>query len=202
MADGVQPERRGKPWGLLALLIGGAALGIVMAALTAASSKGDTRPAARPGSYDLPLAVQDLSVGQPAPDFIARTPDGEAIRLSDLRGSLVALNFWATWCEPCAIEMPELQNAAARYADAGLVVLGVNQAETADEVQTFMDERELTFPVVLDPDQSIAISYGLRGLPTTYWIDADGILRAKHIGMLTADLIDRYVEELLQAVQD
>lgn len=199
MAGEVQPKTRGRPWGLYLLLLGGVLAGVLMALLTAASSTGDTRPAVKPGSYDLPLTVQDLRVEQPAPDFTARTPDGATIALADLRGAMVALNFWATWCAPCEAEMPELQRAAARYADAGLIVLGVNQAEAADAVQAFMDAHGLTFPTVLDAEQDIAYHYGVNSLPMTFWIDAEGIVRAKHLGMLTADDIDQYVAKLRAA---
>lgn len=198
MTEAAPPEKRARPWGLVILLVGGVAVGIALALVTSASPPGADRPAARPGSYDLPLTVRELQPGQQAPDFAARTPAGETIRLRDLRGSLVALNFWATWCEPCKIEMPELQRAAVRYAGDGLIVLGVNQAEPAAEVQAFMQEHGLTFPTVLDADESIADRYGVLGLPTTYWIDVEGVVRAKHIGMLDASLIDRYIADLME----
>ena len=189
-------QRGGRPWALIVLLAGGALFGLLMALLTGASPGQSTGAAARPGSYDTTATPQNLALNQRAPDFTARTPDGGTVRLSDLRGSMVALNFWATWCEPCEIEMPDLQRAAERYAGAGLVVLGVNQGETAGEVSAYLDERGLTFPVVLDEDESIAARYGVRALPTTYWIDGDGVVRARHIGMLDANLIDAYVDEL------
>jgi cytochrome c biogenesis protein CcmG/thiol:disulfide interchange protein DsbE len=117
--------------------------------------------------------------------------------LEELRGSPIALNFWAIWCDPCRLEMPELQSAATRYADQGLVVLGVNAAEPPNQVQAFMDELKLTFPTVIDETGRIAIQYGVYAFPTTIWIDAQGVIRARHIGPLSRQDIDRYVADLL-----
>jgi peroxiredoxin len=132
-----------------------------------------------------------------APDFSAPAPDGQTITIEELRGSPIALNFWATWCDPCRLEMPELQSAANRYADQDLLVLGVNAAEPAERVEAFMDELELTFPTVIDETGRIAIQYGVYAFPTTIWIDAQGVVRARHIGPLSQQDIDRYVADLL-----
>ena len=106
-------------------------------------------------------------MGKPAPDFTAETLGGDTITLGDLRGSPVALNFWATWCVPCTVEMPALESAAARYADQNLVVLAVNAGEPANVVGAFMDEYNLTFPALLDPDGGILDLYAIRK-PDTY----------------------------------
>ena len=93
--------------------------------------------------------------------------------------------------------MPELQSASSRYADEGLIVLGVNGGEPASQVKDYLDELKLTFPSVLDPDGRIAVSYGVYAMPTTIWIDDEGIIRAKHLGPLTEHDINGYLTQLL-----
>jgi peroxiredoxin len=124
------------------------------------------------------------AVGHPAPDFTLTTLTGETFALSDLRGKPVVLNFWATWCPPCRAELPELQAAAERYAGE-LVIAGVNQAETADSVARFADGLGLRFLVPLDTDAQVSRLYGARSLPTTFFIDRDGIVRQIQIGPVT-----------------
>lgn len=167
-----------------------------MAVLTVAWGRPTgTSPAGNGGLISI---TEPATVGQPAPGFSANTPDGQKIDLGGFRGSPVALNFWATWCAPCGLEMPELQNAVTRYSDQNLVVLGVNAAEPADQVKSYMAELKLTFPTVIDEDGSIANQYGVYAFPTTIWIDAQGVIRARHLGPLTTSDIDRYVADLLE----
>ena len=191
---GEKSSGRGKPRGLLVLLLIGLASGLIMAALTIPNPQ---RQAGLGVGQGAPTPVPDLvAVGKPAPDFTAESLDGSTLTLSDLQGSTVALNFWATWCVPCTVEMPALESAALRYADQGLVVLPVNAGESPDKVQDFMDTNGLTLPALLDPDGDILDLYAIRYFPTTIWVDADGIVRAEHFGPLTNDQIDQYVDEL------
>lgn len=132
--------------------------------------------------------------GELAPDFALLSADGERIALSDFRGKTVVLNFWATWCPPCRAEMPELQAAwEERGADGGddgdLVVFAVDFDETASEVNGFVDEFGLTFPVALDGGGAVAEHYGVRGLPATFFIDAEGVLRSKNLGPVFGELL-------------
>ena len=187
----------GKGRGLAILLTGGVAAGLLMAALTIF---GPQQAAGPRGGYAAPTPIPErVAVGEPAPDFTGQTPEGETISLSDLRGSPVAVNFWATWCAPCRVEMPALQEASARYADEGLVILAVNAGESAGAVKSYAEELGLTFPLILDPDGEIIDLYAVRFFPTTVWVDAEGRVQAKHLGPLTPDLIDRYVADLTQA---
>ncbi len=126
------------------------------------------------------------NLGQLAPDFTLRTPEGETIRLSDLKGRPVMINFWATWCAPCAVEMPALEETYRKYKDKGLVVLAVNQAETPDKVTQYMRARDLTFPTVLDTDTSIAQLYRVTGYPTTWLVDRQGNLQQLRRGAFTS----------------
>jgi peroxiredoxin len=151
-------------------------------------SRVPTDVAARPES--IPLR------GHPAPDFTLQTLEGESLTLSDLRGQAVVLNFWATWCPPCQAEMPELQAAYDEYGDKGLVVLGVNQAEDKATVHAFLNERKLTFPVVLDSQYEASQLYQVNSLPTTFFIDRDGVIREIVIGQMNAALLKQQIRSI------
>jgi cytochrome c biogenesis protein CcmG, thiol:disulfide interchange protein DsbE len=124
------------------------------------------------------------AVGHPAPDFTLRTAAGEPLTLSQLRGTPVVLNFWATWCPPCRSELPELEAANQRNAGQ-IAIVGVNQAEPPDVVESFAREMDLTFPIPLDTQAQVSRDYGVRSLPTTFFIDRQGIIRQIQIGPVT-----------------
>ncbi len=130
----------------------------------------------------------DPAVGRPAPDFALTTLDGKGFRLSDLRGKPVVINFWATWCAPCRSEMPSLQTAATRFDDA-VVVVGVDQGEDARTVQAFVDELGVTFPIPLDKEMVASERYNVKGLPTTYFVDAEGVIRHLWVGEMNSVIL-------------
>ena len=134
--------------------------------------------------------------GHPAPEFTLQTLEGDSLSLSDLRGKAVVLNFWATWCPPCQAEMPELQAAHDEYASGGLVVLGVNQAEDKATVQAFLDERNLTFPVALDSQYEASQRYQVNSLPSTFFIDRNGVIREIVIGQMNAALLKQQLRSI------
>ena len=117
-----------------------------------------------------------------APPFEAQTLAGEHIRLADLRGKVVLINFWATWCEPCKAEMPDLQAVYETYQTRGLRVLGVNLGEGKADVGTWVKQLGLTFDIVLDDGQRIASLYQLRGQPSSYLIAPDGVITQIYFG--------------------
>lgn len=125
------------------------------------------------------------AVGYPAPEFRLKTLTGENFALSDLRGTPVVLNFWATWCGPCRNELPALQKAAITYAGK-VAIVGVDQAEAADVVQKYADELGLTFTIPLDASHDAANAYDVALMPTTYFIDAQGIIRSVHLGEMNS----------------
>jgi thiol-disulfide isomerase/thioredoxin len=138
-----EPSR--PPFGLWLLLLAGGIIGALMA--LAVTLMG---PGSNSGQFRLPSAVPDpVTVGEAAPEFTGITSEGEQIALSDLRRSIVAINFWATWCAPCRVEMPALQEAAN---EGMIVVLAVNAGESDETVDDFMEELGLTFTAVLDLD--------------------------------------------------
>lgn len=139
-----------------------------------------------------------------APDFTLDTLDGTKITLSDLRGKIVVINLWATWCPPCRAEMPALENAYKQYKDSGVVVLGLNvtNQDSESKVPRFVDEFGLTFPILLDRDGSVSALYQLRGLPTTYFVNRAGIIRTVVVGGPMSETFFRSkIEALLQEVQ-
>jgi peroxiredoxin len=127
--------------------------------------------------------------GKPAPDFTLRSLDGEVVSLGDFRGQTVVLNFWATWCGPCRREFPEFVEAYERNKDRGLVILAVNLRENTQSVREFASDFGATFPVLLDADGSVASQYRLRGLPVTWFIDAQGFARLQIIGLVSERLL-------------
>lgn len=132
-------------------------------------------------------------VGARAPDFALPTLQGETLRLSDLRGQVVLVNFWATWCGPCRVEMPTMQ---ARYNHDGFTIVAVNFAEEADVVQAYADELQLSFPIVLDGDGAVQELYRVRGYPSSFFVDPDGIVRFFHIGEMSESVMDTYLAEM------
>jgi len=183
-------KRRVLPLGLLMIVVAGLFVGVVAAALIIFEPFSPQRTAGGRVPTTVPQAVM---VGERAPDFTAETASGETIRLRDLRGRPVVLNFWATWCAPCRVEMPALQSASQRYEESGLTILAINAMEPVDRVNEFMDELGLTFPAVLDPEGEILDLYEVRVFPTTIVIDAEGRVHARHFGPLTDEQIDEYM---------
>lgn len=156
------------------LLIG--AVTCLVAAFFIVSSAGLPQRAEFTGEIipgELPVAPEVNAV---APPFEAATLDGQRINLGSLRGQPVLMNFWATWCEPCRVEMPDLEAIYQQYRERGLRVLAVNLGESPDLVQQWVAEFGLTFDILLDAKQQIAALYQLRGQPTTYVISPTGII--------------------------
>ncbi len=153
-------------------------------------------------ALDKPLqAVESLPQ---APALKLPDEEGKKIwRLSELRGKVVLVNFWATWCPPCRKELPSMERLWRQFKDAGLVVLGVNVGETGDQVFAFSNglETPLTFPLLLDEDSKVAQSWPVTGLPTTYLVDKQGRIAFGAIGGREFDspAIVRQVRELLAA---
>jgi len=143
------------------------------------------------------MAARPPLIGSPAPEIALKDLQGQEVRLSDLRGKVVLLNFWATWCKPCKEEMPAMQAAYDKLRDEGLVVLAVNELEDVQRVAEHVRSHGHTFPVVMDHDNRIANRYGVVGLPASFLIDRQGIVRERVSGSLLteqriADMVARY----------
>ncbi len=140
-----------------------------------------------------------IAVGQPAPAFVLPGLDGKLYRLEDYRGKRVILNFWASWCVPCREEMPLLDAAYKRLAQSGMVVIAVNQREDASTARQYAERLSLSFPIVLDSDLTASLAYEAFALPMTYFIDAEGIIRGRNLGALTADSLQQYLDLLTES---
>lgn len=143
-------------------------------------------------------AASGVRVGAPAPDFTLPDLDGKSVRLSDLRGQVVVLNFWATWCGPCRQEMQTIDKTDAKYQGKPVTILGVNVQESPDQVRGFADLYHLSFTLLLDRDGRVSNSYRVNALPTTFFIDREGIIRNITVGgPMTDTFLERQIESLL-----
>jgi peroxiredoxin len=122
------------------------------------------------------------AAGSPAPDFTLPTADGRNLRLQELRGQVVLLNFWATWCGPCREEMPQLDKLHAKYRTSGFTLLGVNIDDDPHAATALAAKLGLGFPVLLDVDKRVSKLYELGTMPSTVLIDRDGRVRYVHRG--------------------
>ena len=143
------------------------------------------------------LDDREVDIGEAAPDFRLDTLDHGVVRLSDFRGQTVVLNFWASWCGPCREEMPDFAELYREREAAGdLTVLAVNFTpdDTRAAAQSFVEERDLPFPIAFDTSAGdIASRFGVRGLPATFFIDADGVLRSRVLGQVFDELLPENV---------
>ncbi len=136
-----------------------------------------------------PRAIPTPLTGLPAPDFSLSLFDGQVVRLSDFRGKVVFLNFWASWCPPCREEAPLLEQAWRRYRDQDVVFLGVDIQDSDQAARDFLREFGITYMNGRDPSGRIAINYGVYGIPETFFIDREGRITYKHIGALDDQIL-------------
>lgn len=121
--------------------------------------------------FALMRAGSEATIGDPAPEFELRTLSGDTLSSADLKGHPVVINFWASWCLPCREEAPLLEQAWRRYRDEGVVFVGVNINDAESDAKAFVEEFNITYPVVRDLDQELTRSFGVRGLPETFFVD-------------------------------
>jgi len=143
----------------------------------------------------LGMAGRPPLVGSPAPEIVLKDLQGQEVRLSDLRGKIVLLNFWATWCKPCKEEMPAMQASYDKLRNQGFVVLAVNELEDVEKVAEHIKTHGHTFLVVMDHDNRVANRYGVVGLPASFLIDRQGIVREHIFGNL---LTEQRIGELVR----
>lgn len=140
---------------------------------------------------------EGIGEGQRAPDFRLETLDGGQMSLRDQRGQVVLINFWATWCDPCRAEFPDIQAVYEARRDEGFTVLGVNSHETRGAIEPFIAAMRATYPILLDENGRVAKTYRPVGLPMSVLVDQEGIIQVRHVGLLTRAQLEKYLAGLL-----
>jgi cytochrome c biogenesis protein CcmG, thiol:disulfide interchange protein DsbE len=145
-----------------------------------------------------PRNIPSPLVGRPAAAFALTAFDGTPVTLGTLRGKVVVVNFWASWCNPaCYEEAPVLERAWRTYRERGVVVVGVDMQDTPEAAQAFIRRFALTFPNAPDHGGKFAVEYGGDGVPETFFVDREGTIRAKHVGAVTDEVIRGTLDRLL-----
>ncbi|MDR4494514.1 MAG: redoxin domain-containing protein [Nitrospirales bacterium] len=164
---------------LAALVIGG---GLVLNVAGCDSGYSEDTPVSRSDAKPTARAPRP-TLGSQAPEFRLLDMDGRSVALSDMQGKVVLLNFWATWCFPCRVEMPSMEALYRSYREKGLEILAVSVDEQGPAVtRPFQEDKGLTFPILHDRDYQVGLIYGARSLPMTYIIDRQGIIRERVFG--------------------
>lgn len=148
-----------------------------------------------------PRALPSALVSRPAPNFDLTTIDGKKISLADAKGKPVVLNFWSTWCGPCAAEYQLLRQAGNIYTPQGVLFYSVLYEDTVENVRQFIGRYGEAGPILLDPGLRTAIDYGVSGVPETFFVDANGIILYKHAGVLTPDIIEENIGKMLEGTR-
>jgi thiol-disulfide isomerase/thioredoxin len=150
-------------------------------------------------AVQLPESGSPLQVGDQPYEFALQDLDGNTVVLSQFIGRPILINFWATWCGPCRLEMPELQSVFEEYRDSeDFLILALDQDETAEDVIAYFDELGLTFQPLLDDNNDTAKNYGLQGtLPASVFINPDGEVVVIHRGVMTRGQIDQFLAETI-----
>ncbi len=142
-------------------------------------------------------AAKDSKKLKPAPELALKDADGKTVKLSDYKGKVVVLDFWATWCGPCKIEIPWLMEFQRKYKDRGFTVVGVSMDDGWHVVKPFVEEFRMNYPVVLGTDEAAQAFGGVEVLPTTFIIDKQGRIVETHQGLVGKDEMERVIEGLL-----
>ncbi|MBB6447389.1 redoxin domain-containing protein [Bacillus benzoevorans] len=141
-----------------------------------------------------PDNLPGLRIGVKAPDFELENLSGEKVKLSDYRGKKVILNFWATWCPPCKEEMPAMEKFYQKAGD-DVEILAVN-IDPQYNVQEFIDKMGITFPILLDKNDKVNSAYLIMTIPTTYFINEDGLITNKYLTSMTEDIMKEYIDAM------
>lgn len=140
-----------------------------------------------------------IQIGNKAPDFTLYDLDGNPVKLSDFDGKKRMVNFWATWCPPCRVEMPHMQRIWEDYQDDDIVILAVNLTHTEksnEVIQQFAQQYDLTFPIVLDEKGDITVEYQVFAYPTSYMIDSSGIIRQRFQGAVNYEVMRKALRQM------
>jgi cytochrome c biogenesis protein CcmG/thiol:disulfide interchange protein DsbE len=190
-----EPPWRRSRW--KSFLVGIGAAGVVAAVVWLAIEirESDSGPPGRTPGQAADGAVAE--VGAAAPGFELRTLDGGTIRSADLRGRPVVVNFWASWCNPCRREFPLLAQALTEHERDELAVVGVTYRDIESDSRDFVEETRASWPQGVDEDGAVAKAFGVRAIPQTFFLDADGTIAARIFGFSSKDALDEPLREIL-----
>ena len=149
--------------------------------------------ACSPGGSGQP---EGITQGNLARDFTLETPEGRPVSLSDYRGQVVLINFWATWCPPCRAEIPGFETVYQANKDKGFMVLGINVEEGAQQVEDFLASTGVSFPILLDENGEVMKEYRALGLPMSVLLTPDGIIHTRHVGFLSDTVLEDYLAQI------
>jgi peroxiredoxin len=179
-------------------VIGIACLVVVVVAGAGLSSLAGGGTGSGAGSAPVMIAGSRIEIGASAPEFTLQSVDGETHALNDYRGQIVFLNFWATWCPSCEGEMPAIESVYEAYQNEGFIVLAINAGESSRSIRGFQQEEELTFPLLIDPGESVTGSYGIFALPTSLLVDQEGVISRIYTGPITHGQLAEDIEGLFR----
>jgi cytochrome c biogenesis protein CcmG, thiol:disulfide interchange protein DsbE len=196
MSTDVEPVRRRRS-SMRTVLVGAGIVALVLVGVAVAATRGND--AMVTGSGDLPRLDE-----RPSPDEVFALPpatlagfaDGPDVNLADFRGQPLIVNFWATWCAPCVKEMPDLQEVATQ-AEGQVAFLGIDVEDAPPNAEPFVAELGITYPLALDPRREYSRQVNNFGMPTTLFVDPDGLVQYRHTGPLDADQLRALIAEHL-----
>ncbi|HSQ16550.1 MAG TPA: TlpA disulfide reductase family protein [Anaerolineales bacterium] len=169
-------------------------IGVVSAAVILNTQKANS--ASDPASEE--YSVTPVEVNYPAPELTLNDLEGTAVSLSDHLGSVVLVNNWATWCPPCKAEMPTLQTYYTWHEVQGFTLLAIEAGDPLPDVAAFVESYQLTFPILLDPNNLALRAFQNDGLPNSYVIDRQGIVRLAWTGPISLEMLERYVTPIVE----
>ncbi len=185
------------PFGRRALIILGAGVPVLafLAVLTWASFNSDGAPDGIAVNENVAEVRQEK---KPAPNFALQLPDGSALAVEDLRGKVVMVDFWASWCQPCRDEAPALAQVYREYRERDVEFVGVNLWDNPGDAELFLQQQGHEYPNGIDADGKIAISYGVRGIPEKFFINRNGEIARKFTGPMNPGLLRQALDALLE----
>jgi peroxiredoxin len=152
----------------------------------------------QPPTSENARSVVPAPVSFPAPELTLSRLDGQAESLDDYLGQVVLINNWATWCPPCKAEMPDLQAYYVEHKDQGFSVVAISAADAENDVRTFVEQYQLSFPVWLDPQNQALSAFRNQSLPSSYVVDRTGTVRLAWTGVISRDMLEEYLTPLLE----
>ncbi|MBN1407325.1 MAG: redoxin domain-containing protein [Calditrichaceae bacterium] len=145
--------------------------------------------------YSCSSPRHSIDGGDTAPDFKAENTSGQSFSLADMKGKRILIHFWADWCSECRAEFPKLEEAYQKYKNDNFKIIAINVGQSKEHVESFVEEFKLTFPMLLDEQSEIARQYGIRGLPTNFFIDENRVVTKMIIGWVDEKQINQIINK-------